>query len=453
MTVRIILVRHGESSYNLERRIQGRMDLSVLTDRGVEQARCVRKALEGMTFMRAYCSPLQRAYRTAEEIAAGLSSLSPQTQPLLQEIDISAWAGMTFEEVRQHVPDMYQIYRHSPQDLMMEGRYPVRDLYQQAADFWNLLRQNHPDLVHRSAQDETVDLLVVAHSGINRALISTALGIGPQFYQQLGQDNCAISVLTFNKGLGSSAQLESLNVTSHLNQPLPKSKGGLRMLLVRHGETDWNRDQRFQGQRDIPLNPTGVEQAQQVAEFLANYPIDIAISSPLKRSWNTAVAICEAQQRDQPTRPPLNLKPIENLQEISHGLWEGKLKSEVEAEFPGQLPLWTSTPANVQMPKGENLEQVWQRTHQAWTQILGIAQAHNPDVTVLVAAHDAINKAAICLLFDLKPDSFWMFKQGNGGVTVIDYPEGPAGPAVLKASNLTAHMAGGILDCTTAGAL
>lgn len=453
MTVRIILVRHGESSYNLEKRIQGRMDLSVLTDRGIEQAQCVRRALEGMTFLRAYCSPLKRAHRTAEEIVAGFPTLSLQVTPLLQEIDINAWAGMTFEEVRQQFPEDYQIYRHTPQDLKLEGKYPVRDLYQQAQEYWEFLRSQHPDLVSQGPTDPTVTLLTVGHSGINRALVSSALGIGPEHYQNLGQDNCAISVLTFNAGLGGPAQLESLNLTTHLDQPLPKSKGGLRILLVRHGETDWNRDQRFQGQRDIPLNPTGSEQAQQVAAFLKDVEIDLAISSPLKRSWDTGVTICQAQRDGQPAHPHLEIKPLPDLQEISHGLWEGKLKSEIQAEFPGQLETWLSDPASVQMPEGENLAQVWERTRQAWQQILEIAEAQGPDVTVLVTAHDAINKAAICLLFDLKPTSFWTFKQGNGGVTVFDYPEGKMGAGILKAANLTAHMAGGILDCTTAGAL
>ena len=446
MTVRIILVRHGESSYNLERRIQGRMDLSVLTERGIEQARCVGSALEGMRFRQAYCSPLKRAHRTAEEIVAGCPDLALQITPLLQEIDISAWAGMTFDEVQQKFPDDYQIYRHSPQNLQLADQYPVRELYQQAQEFWDLLRTQHPDLTEHGPAEGTVNLLSVGHSGINRALVSTALGIGPHHYQRLGQDNCAISVLTFSEGLGHPPQLESLNVTTHLDQPLPRYKGGIRILLVRHGETDWNRDQRFQGQRDIPLNTTGLEQAEQVATFLKDVSIDLAISSPLKRSWDTGAAVCRAHGR-------LEIKPIPDLQEISHGLWEGKLKSEIEAEFPGQLGTWLTDPGSVQMPQGENLDQVWDRTRIAWAELLRIAEAKGRDLTVLVTAHDAINKAAICLVFGLDPDSFWTFKQGNGGVTVFDYPEGAEGLGILKASNLTAHMAGGILDCTTAGAL
>lgn len=446
MTVRIILVRHGESSYNTERRIQGRMDLSVLTDKGIEQARCVGRALEGFTFRQAYCSPLKRAHHTAEQIVARHPDLPLEISPLLQEIDISLWAGLTFDEVKERFPDDYQIYHRTPQDLVLADHYPVRELYQQAQDFWALLREHHPDLVDRAPTDPTITLLSVGHSGINRALVSTALGIGPQYYQRLGQDNCAISVITFNHGLGYSPQLESLNVTSHLDQPLPRRKGGIRILLVRHGETDWNRDQRFQGQRDIPLNETGQEQAQQVATFLQEVPLDLALSSPLKRSWDTGAAVCA-------THTPLEIKPIPDLQEISHGLWEGKLKSEIELEFPGQLETWLSDPGSVQMPQGETLDQVWERTGYAWAEILRIAAARGKNMTVLVTAHDAINKAAICRLFDLDPDSFWTFKQGNGGVTVFDYPEGEAGAGILRASNLTAHMAGGILDCTTAGAL
>jgi probable phosphoglycerate mutase len=73
--------------------------------------------------------------------------------------------------------------------------------------------------------------------------------------------------------------------------------------------------------------------------------------------------------------------------------------------------------------------------------------------TAIVVAHDAVNKAILCLLFDLTPEKFWIFKQGNGGVSVIDYPQGAAGRAVLQSCNITTHLSEGILDRTAAGAL
>jgi probable phosphoglycerate mutase len=105
------------------------------------------------------------------------------------------------------------------------------------------------------------------------------------------------------------------------------------------------------------------------------------------------------------------------------------------------------------MPNGENLYQVWARTRSAWEEILATTAAQFPEGTAVVVAHDAINKAIICQLFDLSPHAFWIFKQGNGGITVIDYPEGKEGAPVLRVLNLTTHLSGQIFDCTTAGAL
>ncbi len=449
MTVRIVLVRHGESTFNIEKRIQGRSDLSRLTERGYQQATCVQKALEGITFTQAYSSPLERARATAQTILAH-QTVSLDTTPQLQEIHLPDWSGMTFAEVRDQQPEAYHLWRHHPDELAMAGTYPVRDLWEQAKGLWASLRSAYS----QPPEESVTTILLVGHSGINRALISTALGIPPQHYHRLGQDNCAISVLNFPQGLEHPPQLESLNLTAHLGDALPKSKGGLRLLLVRHGETQWNRDQRFQGQMDIPLNETGVAQAQQVAAFLGSQPIDVAFSSPLKRSWETAAAICHYTGPDgTPAHPHLQLTAVPGLQEISHGLWEGKLQADIKADFPGQLELWQTSPEQVQMPEGENLGQVWERTRSAWADIVAKTQANGSDTLALVSAHDAINKAAICQVFDLNPQAFWCFKQGNGAVTVIDYPDGPSGYPVLRTSNSTAHMEGGVLDRTAAGAL
>ena len=147
--------------------------------------------------------------------------------------------------------------------------------------------------------------------------------------------------------------------------------------------------------------------------------------------------------------PEVTLQLDAQLQEISHGLWEGKFESEIEAAFPGMLQQWKSAPETVQMPEGENLQDVWDRSIPAWN---AIVKSTPPNTTCLVVGHDAINKAVMCYLFGVGPEHFWNFKQGNGSVTVIDYPDGPDGLPVVEAANITIHL-GGILDRTAAGAL
>jgi Fructose-2,6-bisphosphatase len=235
-----------------------------------------------------------------------------------------------------------------------------------------------------------------------------------------------------------------MNLTTHISEKFPKPRDqhqGPRLLLVRHGETDWNRDGKFQGQIDVPLNDNGRVQAGFAAEFLKDVHLDFAVSSSMLRPKETAEIILQHH-------PDVELKLYDGLWEISHGLWEGKFESEIEDGFPGLLKQWKEFPATVQMPEGENLQQVWERALVSWQEIIRSVSGVG-----IVVAHDAINKAILCQLFGLEPEHFWNFKQGNGAVSVIDYPQGPDGPPVLEVINITSHLSGGIFDKTAAGAL
>ncbi|NJR64974.1 MAG: histidine phosphatase family protein [Leptolyngbyaceae cyanobacterium CRU_2_3] len=451
MVTRVIIVRHGESTFNAQRRVQGHCDQSNLTETGQAGAIQVGNALKELSFAATYSSPLQRAKETAELILSQLGQ--PPKLKLrddLKEINLVEWEGLFFQEVEDRFPEGYACWRDRPHELKMRSAdgtqdfYPVVALYEQARQFWQAVLPQHPDQT----------ILVVAHSGINRCLIGTALGLGVEYYPALYQSNCGISVLNFSGGLGQPVQLESMNLTGHLDQPLPavKKNRGVRLLLVRHGETDWNRQKRFQGQIDVPLNEQGKVQAQQAAEFLQHVPIDRAITSPLLRPKQTAEFILQKH-------PGLSLELDPELQEISHGLWEGKLEAEIEQGYPGLLQQWQQSPETVQMPEGENLQQVWQRSTAAWEAIvastpmaLGDGPTADRPTTVMVVAHDAVNKAILCHVVGQSPAHFWTFKQGNGAVSVIDYPQGIAGKPVLQAMNITTHL-GGVLDKTAAGAL
>ncbi|MEM1311748.1 MAG: histidine phosphatase family protein, partial [Cyanobacteria bacterium P01_H01_bin.153] len=223
---------------------------------------------------------------------------------------------------------------------------------------------------------------------------------------------------------------------------------GPRLLLVRHGETEWNRQKRFQGQIDIPLNENGRRQGQQAAEFLKSVKIDAAVSSSLSRPKETAELILQHH-------PGVALETTDGLKEIGHGEWEGLYEHEIESGYPGMLKQWQEQPETVDMPgeSGENLEQVWARAIATWNDIVAKYSGTEKPVTVLVSAHDAINKALLCHIAGLGPESFWQFKQGNGAVSVIDYPDGVESKPVLTAANLTIHLSGSIFDKTAAGAL
>ncbi|MGB3298688.1 MAG: histidine phosphatase family protein, partial [Phormidesmis sp.] len=434
MKTTVIIVRHGESTSNIGRIISGHHDNAVLTEQGEQQARKVGEMLAGLKPDAVYASPLKRAAKTCELIvetmqASGATVPPIQTADGIKEINLPLWESKSFADAEANYPNEFKAWRQDANNFKMavanpDGTtadfYPVRDIWQRATQFLQAVLQDHAG--------QTV--LVVAHSAINRALIGASIGVGPESLNRMGQENCAINVLNFLGDWEAGAQLELLNLTSHLGKALPKRRSrfkGPRLLLVRHGETDWNRDGRFQGQIDIPLNENGHRQAAQAGEFLKDVQIDAAVTSSMLRPKETAEGILRHH-------PNVMLETTEHLWEISHGEWEGKLESEIEAGYPGLLGAWQSQPHRVQMPAGENLTDVWLRAQKGLSSIVGaysevdmseVDRSDRPMPTVMVVAHDAINKAILCQVMGLGPESFWQFKQGNGAVSVIDYHGGP----------------------------
>ncbi|MCS5699892.1 histidine phosphatase family protein [Cyanobium sp. FGCU-52] len=444
MPVRLLLVRHGLSSFNLEHRIQGRDDLSSLTDEGVEQARRSGEALRDVRLDAAYSSPLRRARDTATALLAAQGGGRPEAalDDDLQEIDLGPWSGLLRSDLRDRDPEGERRWRDHPETLELErpdgSRYrPLPELMEQAGRFVERLLQSHDP-----AADATV--LVVAHNAILRCVMLQLLGLDASGFRRLRLDNGSISVLNISPGPGGrpEVQIESLNGIAHLGAPLPSRGTGPRLLLVRHGETDWNRQGRFQGQIDIPLNANGRSQAAAAREFLAQVSIDRAYTSAMARPRQTAEAILSAH-------PGVPLTSTKGLLEIGHGLWEGRLESEIAEGWPQLLADWKRAPETVQMPGGETIHDVWERSLRTWERIAACLDDHE---TALVVAHDAVNKAILCALLGLSAGDIWAVKQGNGGVTVIDYPRGVSGLPVVTSLNLTHHL-GGVIDRTAAGAL
>lgn len=444
MPLRIVLVRHGLSSFNVEHRIQGRDDLSSLTEIGQSQARAAGVALRDLSFAAAYTSPLRRAADTAQLLLAEQGQgVAATGDAQLLEIDLAPWSGLLRQELRERHADQERQWRQAPEQLELrraDGQtyQPLQDLMVQAQQFKReLLERHRAAIADDQAPPQTV--LVVAHNAILRCLLLALLDLPLTGFRRLRVDNCSLSVLNLSS---SGVQVESLNGLAHLGDPLPSKGPGPRMLLVRHGETDWNREGRFQGQIDIPLNATGRSQAEAAGRFLAPVTIHRAYTSCMARPRQTAEAILASH-------PGVPLTSSTGLVEIGHGLWEGRLEQEIAEGWPQLLADWKRAPQTVQMPEGETLQEVWDRSLATWARI---AANLRDDETALVVAHDAVNKTILCGLLELQPADIWAIKQGNGGVTVIDYPEGAGGRPVVAAMNLTQHL-GGVLDRTATGAL
>lgn len=150
--------------------------------------------------------------------------------------------------------------------------------------------------------------------------------------------------------------------------------------VVRHGETDWNRQGRYQGQRESHLTQTGWAQADALATALGHEQISRVIASPLARCVDTARPLAQA------LLVPLEVEP--DLLEIAHGAWEGRLRREVERDDARTMRLWREHPQLVQFEGGESLHDV-QHRWRAFVQRLDDAD------DVAIVTHDVIVRLAI----------------------------------------------------------
>ena len=141
MSVRLVLVRHGISSFNEKGLIQGRTDNSYLTDKGYAQALKSGEALSDMNFDRIYSSPLVRAAETAKTIQKNLKGANNiiYDQNLL-EVYLSSWSGLNINEIKTKYPENYILWKNDPENLKLERNnnltyQPIQELYDQANKF------------------------------------------------------------------------------------------------------------------------------------------------------------------------------------------------------------------------------------------------------------------------------------------------------------------------------
>jgi len=145
------------------------------------------------------------------------------------------------------------------------------------------------------------------------------------------------------------------------------------ILLVRHGETDWNSERRWQGHADQPLNDAGRKQARELAETLTDRGIDVVYSSDLVRAHETALIVAQ--------RLGLPVQVDAGLREVDVGDWAGRLVSEIEADDPEAFQLWRQ--GRKAWNGGESYEEMGERVVGA---VLRLAERH-PGQTVLIVTH------------------------------------------------------------------
>ena len=191
----------------------------------------------------------------------------------------------------------------------------------------------------------------------------------------------------------------------------------MKLILVRHGETSWNKERRVQGSdSDIELNDTGLEQARKVANFLKNEPIDAIFSSPMQRARATAEAIASYHQ-----------VPVEfdqGLKELNVGELEGMSAVNLRTTFSQFLMQWWQDGGATKLPSGESLIELQQRAWKVIERLLErykTSPEHNTETTVVVVSHYFITLAIVIKALNLSLDFFPKFKLDPGGVSILEF--------------------------------
>ena len=221
MPLKLYLVRHGETPYNVAARYQGHQD-SPLTPRGREQARRLRQRLASVRFVAAYSSDLRRTRQTLQLALAG-RQLPRAYSPLWREVSYGRWEGLTYEEVKARWPaELRARYRH-PESVAPSGGENMSDLRDRVLQGVQAIQGQH-----RGGA-----VLVVSHGGPLRVLLCHLLGLGPDRFWTLRLDTCGVSVVELYR---SSAILSLLNDTGHLDGLYtPEANPSLRRPKTRVG--------------------------------------------------------------------------------------------------------------------------------------------------------------------------------------------------------------------------
>ena len=215
-------------------------------------------------------------------------------------------------------------------------------------------------------------------------------------------------------------------VTAHVGPTAAGGSGGVKFYLVRHGETEWNKSGRFQGQYDTALNETGLAQARATAAAAVTWGLTALYSSPLSRTMGVAAEF--TRQLGLPANPK------DGLKELALGQLEGVTGEEMRAGWPHVFDTWRDHPELTEMPGGESLAQLQERS---WQVILELEQAHAPEDNLALISHNFTIRAICGKLLGMPLTTFHRMHLALGSVSVFD--SNPRGRRLLT-YNSTAHL-------------
>jgi phosphoserine phosphatase len=201
-----------------------------------------------------------------------------------------------------------------------------------------------------------------------------------------------------------------------------------KILLIRHGHVEGIKPERFRGRADVPLTRRGVLEAKAVSQRIAStwQPIRV-YTSPLQRCIDTGAAVASACAVDT--------EVLDALSDIDYGAWQWKTYDDVRRSEPDQFALWCASPHLMRFPDGESFQELVARSAEA----LRFAFGHHSGDTVVLVAHDSVNRAMLLQLLDQPLSAYWRLAQEPCCINEIDVAGGRV--QVIRV-NETGHLVG-----------
>jgi len=405
--IHVILIRHGQTAWNIgegqDERFRGLLDMP-LAEAGAAQAQGTADRLARWPLTAVYSSPLQRALRTAEIIAAP-HRLAVRALPGLSSMNYGEWAGRLHADVARRWPDLYSSWRRDPFSIHIPGGESTANLRDRAMAALRAAIAHHAD-------GET--LVFVTHQVVAKVLACALAGLPNNAYWQIRQDLCGLNRFDYDPA-ADTFSVAGLNDTCHLTPGTRRAAGdGTQIILARHGQTGWNAgagSERFRGRTDLPLDDTGLAQAQALAARLVadrqDLPVAALYSSPLLRARQTLAPLAAELGRPAQAHP--------GLLDIDYGRFQGLTHREAADLYPELYRLWRAAPSRVRFPGGESLADLQARVRA----LLGEVAARHPGQALVLVGHEIVNKVLVCTLLGLDLDQLWRIRQDPAGLDLF----------------------------------
>jgi len=198
-----------------------------------------------------------------------------------------------------------------------------------------------------------------------------------------------------------------------------------KLLLVRHGVTEFNDTRRFMGHSDIDMSDAGHKQVEKLRDRLANEKIDAVYSSDLRRALETAEIVLAGRE--------LDIVGCPELRECNYGSCEGLTFQEINSHYPDVAQKCINFTLKLEFPEGESFEEFIERS----SSFLEKLDKHEPSETILIASHNGPLRVLVLRLLGVDMEHWWQIRIDTASLSIVDtYPRG----AILSVLNDTSHL-------------